>query len=269
MGGLKPCRWPSVDSCFRTPTGRSGGRPSLAATACGRRRRTRWPRRSTPWPAHASPCMPAATSPISSSPRSTTMRSRAETIATMFAVIAENYELPRRILRLGPGCRARRRSRGMILRPRASRTPRRNWNGTRQWRWWTARSAPPIPPSRRISAPPWAGAGSNLKNDPNKRPGAFCTGSPVIREERIFMTFGGIMLDVTTLAHETGHAWHSHLLGGMRPCARDYPMTLAETASTFAELAARVRPAVPAGPAAGAAGVPARPGDRPGARLTC
>ena len=56
------------------------------------------------------------------------------------------------------------------------------------------------------------------------------------REERIYMTFGGTMHDVSTLAHETGHGWHSHLLGGRRPCARDYPMTLAETASTFAEL---------------------------------
>jgi oligoendopeptidase F len=69
----------------------------------------------------------------------------------------------------------------------------------------------------------------------NKRPGAFCTGSPVTREQRVYMTYNGTMGDVTTLAHEFGHAWHSHLLGGLRPCARAYPMTLAETASTFAE----------------------------------
>jgi oligoendopeptidase F len=70
---------------------------------------------------------------------------------------------------------------------------------------------------------------------PNKRSGAFCTGSPVTREERIYMTFNGTVGDVVTLAHEAGHAWHSHVLGGLRPIARDYPMTLAETASTFAE----------------------------------
>jgi oligoendopeptidase F len=40
---------------------------------------------------------------------------------------------------------------------------------------------------------------------------------------------------VTTLAHEVGHAWHGHLLRAMRPFARHYPMTLAETASIFAE----------------------------------
>lgn len=49
------------------------------------------------------------------------------------------------------------------------------------------------------------------------------------------MTFNHTMSDVNTLAHEFGHAWHSHLLTTLRPCAQDYPMTLAETASTFAE----------------------------------
>jgi oligoendopeptidase F len=71
---------------------------------------------------------------------------------------------------------------------------------------------------------------------PNKRAGAFLTGSPVTREERIFMTYGSTIGDVNTLAHEVGHAWHTHLLASLRPCARDYPMTLAETASTFAEM---------------------------------
>ncbi|HZZ56227.1 MAG TPA: M3 family metallopeptidase [Opitutaceae bacterium] len=69
----------------------------------------------------------------------------------------------------------------------------------------------------------------------NKRSGAFQTASPVLREERIYMTFSGAMHDVITLSHEAGHAWHTHLLNGQRPCAREYPMTLAETASTFAE----------------------------------
>jgi oligoendopeptidase F len=69
-----------------------------------------------------------------------------------------------------------------------------------------------------------------------KRPGAFCTGSSVINEQRVYMTFNGALGDVTTLAHEVGHAFHGHLLRDMRPMARRYPMTLAETASIFAEL---------------------------------
>ena len=70
---------------------------------------------------------------------------------------------------------------------------------------------------------------------PNKRPGAFCTRSQLTGEQRVYMTFNGTLGDVTTLAHETGHAWHGHLLRAMRPWAQGYPMPLAETASIFAE----------------------------------
>ncbi len=68
-----------------------------------------------------------------------------------------------------------------------------------------------------------------------KRPGGFCSSSSVSDESRIFMTYGETLGDQFTLAHELGHAWHSRVMKGMRPFARRYPMTLAETASTFAE----------------------------------
>ncbi len=68
-----------------------------------------------------------------------------------------------------------------------------------------------------------------------KRPGGFCTSSKVIGESRVFMTYNGAMGDVQTLAHELGHAFHNWLMRDMRPWRRSYPMTLAETASTFAE----------------------------------
>jgi oligoendopeptidase F len=70
---------------------------------------------------------------------------------------------------------------------------------------------------------------------PGKRPGAFCTHSSVTNEERVYMTYAGRLDDVRTLAHEVGHGWHARLLRDARPYARSYPMTLAETASTFAE----------------------------------
>jgi oligoendopeptidase F len=70
---------------------------------------------------------------------------------------------------------------------------------------------------------------------PGKRPGAYCTGSEYNREQRVYMTYNGAIGDVTTMAHEVGHAWHGHLLKDMRPLATSYPMTLAETASIFAE----------------------------------
>ncbi|HNT98387.1 MAG TPA: M3 family oligoendopeptidase, partial [Elusimicrobiales bacterium] len=68
-----------------------------------------------------------------------------------------------------------------------------------------------------------------------KRPGAFCTGSHLIGEGRVYMTFNGALGDVNTLAHEMGHAWHGHLMRDMRDWATEYPMTLAETASIFGE----------------------------------
>jgi oligoendopeptidase F len=69
-----------------------------------------------------------------------------------------------------------------------------------------------------------------------KRPGGFCTGSLWINEPRIFMTYRDTLGDLLTLAHEAGHAYHHHLMNGLRPYARSSPMTLAETASTFGEL---------------------------------
>jgi oligoendopeptidase F len=68
-----------------------------------------------------------------------------------------------------------------------------------------------------------------------KAPGGFCSTSPVLGESRIFMTFNGAAGDVATLAHELGHAWHGWLLRDARFWSRHYPMTLAETASTFAQ----------------------------------
>ncbi len=69
-----------------------------------------------------------------------------------------------------------------------------------------------------------------------KRPGGFCTGSLLTRESRIFMTYNRAMGDVRTLAHEAGHAFHNHVMRDLRPFARSYPMTLAESASTFGEM---------------------------------
>ncbi len=69
-----------------------------------------------------------------------------------------------------------------------------------------------------------------------KRPGAYCTSSMLSKESRIFMTFNDSLGDVLTLAHESGHAFHGSLVRDVRPYGRIYPMTLAETASTFGEL---------------------------------
>jgi len=70
---------------------------------------------------------------------------------------------------------------------------------------------------------------------PGKRPGGFCTSSMLSKESRIFMTYNDSLGDVLTLAHESGHAFHGYVMREIRPYGRGYPMTLAETASTFGE----------------------------------
>lgn len=71
---------------------------------------------------------------------------------------------------------------------------------------------------------------------PNKRPGGFCTTSPLDQQSRIFMTYAGTMSNVSTLAHELGHAFHSYALRPVHPLNASYAMNVAETASTFAEM---------------------------------
>jgi oligoendopeptidase F len=69
----------------------------------------------------------------------------------------------------------------------------------------------------------------------NRRPGAYCTKFPKSRHPRVFLTYSGGMKDVMTLAHELGHAFHNWLLRDLPSAQISYPMTLAETASIFAE----------------------------------
>ncbi|MEM1063426.1 MAG: M3 family metallopeptidase, partial [Planctomycetota bacterium] len=68
-----------------------------------------------------------------------------------------------------------------------------------------------------------------------KRQGGFCTDLPVAGQTRIFMTFTDDDDSMSTLAHELGHAYHTWLLKDRPVFLQDYPMNLAETASTFAE----------------------------------
>jgi oligoendopeptidase F len=69
-----------------------------------------------------------------------------------------------------------------------------------------------------------------------KAAGGFCTGFPVAKQSRIFMTYSGNYTEMMTLAHELGHAYHSWVLRDHDYYARHYTMTLAETASTFNEM---------------------------------
>ncbi|MBY0414035.1 MAG: hypothetical protein K2Q18_07710, partial [Bdellovibrionales bacterium] len=69
--------------------------------------------------------------------------------------------------------------------------------------------------------------------------GAYCTGFAIAREPRVFMSYDGSMKNVITLAHEIGHAYHSWVMRDLPMSEAGYPMTLAETASIFAETTVR------------------------------
>ena len=73
------------------------------------------------------------------------------------------------------------------------------------------------------------------ENRSGKRQGGFCTGFPQLKQTRIFMTYTDSADSMSTLAHELGHAYHSWVLREEPMLLQDYPMNLAETASTFAE----------------------------------
>ncbi len=74
---------------------------------------------------------------------------------------------------------------------------------------------------------------------PNRRTGAYCTKFAEPVEPRVFVTYAGTMDNVITLAHELGHAWHNWVIRDLPMSQRGYPMTLAETASIFAETLVR------------------------------
>lgn len=80
----------------------------------------------------------------------------------------------------------------------------------------------------------WIDAGPR----PGKRDGAFCMR---LRDEesRILSNFKPSYSGLSTLAHELGHAYHGYVLADRKPLLRQYPMTLAETASIFCETIVR------------------------------
>ncbi|MCB1046171.1 MAG: oligoendopeptidase F [Calditrichaeota bacterium] len=73
------------------------------------------------------------------------------------------------------------------------------------------------------------------RNQPGKRTGAYCTRFLRSRTQRVFMTWSGGGQNLRTLAHELGHAFHGHVMRDLPVVQQGYPMSLAETASIFAE----------------------------------
>ncbi|MCX7027592.1 MAG: M3 family oligoendopeptidase [Spirochaetes bacterium] len=68
-----------------------------------------------------------------------------------------------------------------------------------------------------------------------KTGGAYCTDFPDAKTARVFCNYDGSFSSVSTVAHELGHAWHHECVKEKPYALTRYPMTLAETASIFAE----------------------------------
>ncbi|MDR0601295.1 MAG: M3 family oligoendopeptidase, partial [Treponema sp.] len=85
--------------------------------------------------------------------------------------------------------------------------------------------------ARRAFSENWIDAGGRE----GKVGGAYCTGFPLAGESRILCNFAHSFDSVITVAHELGHGYHHDVIRDLPPSRGNYPMTLAETASIFAE----------------------------------
>lgn len=65
--------------------------------------------------------------------------------------------------------------------------------------------------------------------------GAFCSNLHFIGESRFLLNYGNTFSDVVTMAHELGHGFHGDCLKNETALNSNYPMPIAETASTFCE----------------------------------
>lgn len=68
-----------------------------------------------------------------------------------------------------------------------------------------------------------------------KTGGAFCAGVHEFDRSLILTNFQGSFSDISTIAHELGHAWHNRCMAGLPAELTGTPMPLAETASIFNE----------------------------------
>lgn len=77
----------------------------------------------------------------------------------------------------------------------------------------------------------------DAESRPGKRGGAFCMSLPGVKQSRVLSNFDGSLDQVSTVAHELGHAFHNECIfaAGKTPLQSRTPMTLAETASIMCE----------------------------------
>ncbi|MDO5045481.1 M3 family metallopeptidase [Campylobacter sp.] len=73
----------------------------------------------------------------------------------------------------------------------------------------------------------------------NKAGGAFYTRFNEFKQPRVFSSYMGTRAHMIQQAHELGHAWHYWIMRDMPSIQTEFPMSLAEVASTFNEAVLR------------------------------
>ncbi|RIK31232.1 MAG: oligoendopeptidase F [Anaerolineae bacterium] len=93
------------------------------------------------------------------------------------------------------------------------------------------------PDLRDMAATAFAKNWIDAEQRDGKRGGAFCMGVPAVKESRVLANYDGSFNQVSTLAHELGHAFHNYCAykAGKTELQQNTPMTLAETASIMCE----------------------------------
>ena len=86
-----------------------------------------------------------------------------------------------------------------------------------------------------FAARAFAGSWIDARPREGKVGGAYCTDFPDAKVPRVLCNFDGSFGALSTVAHELGHAWHAECIKDRPWALQQYPMTLAETASIFAE----------------------------------
>ena len=160
----------------------------------------------------------------------------ADAVEAMVAAVVERYpSLSHRYYRLKAKAMGRDRLDYWDRNAPVEKTPPRayDWNEARAL---TLQSFADLGPKFTTKAgavfdKPWIDA----KPRPGKRSGAYAHPVTADRHPYVFLNFMGERRDVLTLAHEMGHAVHQMLARPQGTLLADTPLTLAETASIFAE----------------------------------
>ena len=159
-----------------------------------------------------------------------------QTLDAMLAAMQDSFPMFRSYFKPRPRSSARKSSPGGTSPPRWARAAR-SIPSRRPAISSSRTSASSRPTSRAFADRAFEKNWIDAEQRDGKRGGAFCMGVQGPKESRILCNFDGSFDQVSTLAHELGHAFHNECAyqADKTVLQQITPMTLAETASTMCE----------------------------------